>query len=372
MASLIVSRSHTRRRSLAARLALGLACLALFACAPAAPTAERAAPATQSAPSAASTGAPAPSAPSAPTALKLHLPSRSTSYLPWYIAIEQGYFKEQGLDVEIVQATGTVGIQALLAGEMQFSGAASSAVPAIARGAPLKVVYAQSGRANYWLVAKPEIKTLADLKGKRIVVPNLGGSTYQRLADGALRRAGLDPATDVNYVAGGSAGGGSSDVLVGSLVSGLADAMVGNVLQRLVAEEQGFHTIYSFGDEALDLQGGVATTDSLLANQPDLAQRFFVAAVKGTRVMVDDPATSLDVLLKYVELDRDAAARGLEWVRPLTAKDGLIPAAEQPEILAVLRQTYEIDENLEPGQVFAFRPLQQAAQTVDASGWKPK
>ena len=47
-------------------------------------------------------------------------------------------------------------------------------------------------------------------------------------------------------------------------------------------------------------------------------------------------------------------------------------SADQPEILAVLRETYEIAEDLEPRQVFDSRPLQEAAQTVDASGWRPR
>ena len=46
--------------------------------------------------------------------------------------------------------------------------------------------------------------------------------------------------------------------------------------------------------------------------------------------------------------------------------------ADQPEILAVLRETYEIAEDLEPRQVFDFRPLQEVALTVDASGWRPR
>jgi hypothetical protein len=49
-----------------------------------------------------------------------------------------------------------------------------------------------------------------------------------------------------------------------------------------------------------------------------------------------------------------------------------VSPADQPEILAVLRETYEIGEDLEPRQVFDSRPLQEAAQTVDASGWRPR
>ena len=100
------------------------------------------------------------------------------------------------------------------------------------------MIFTQSGRSNYWLVTRPEIRTLADLRGKRFVVPTLGASTYYQLSAAAVRSAGLEPNRDVDFVAGGSAGGGGSDILVGSLVAGLSDAMTGNVLQRLTAEAQ--------------------------------------------------------------------------------------------------------------------------------------
>src|SRR3954447_14217754 len=149
-----------------------LGVLAALACTPAAPSASAPAGAAQPASAGQSTpGAATATAPPQPATLRLHLPSRSTSYLPWYLAIERGYFKEQNLDVEILQAPGATGVQAMVAGEMQFSGAASSAVPAIAQGTPLKAVYVESAKANSWFTTRPEIRTLQDLKGKRVVVP---------------------------------------------------------------------------------------------------------------------------------------------------------------------------------------------------------
>ncbi|HLH21189.1 MAG TPA: ABC transporter substrate-binding protein [Chloroflexota bacterium] len=358
--------SEWRRSLPLAPALLGLA-LAV-ACAPpaspaSAPTGEQAAGAAGPA------AAPAP----APVSLRLHLPSRSTSYLPWYLAIERGYFQEQNLDVEILQAPGATGVKALVAGEMQFSGAASSAVPAIAQGTPLKVIYVQSAKANYWFTTRPEINTLQDLKGKRVVVPNLSqADTYSRLLVTAMERAGMDPANDVTLIGAGSAGGGGSDILVGALVAGVADGMVGNVLQRLTAENQGFHTIYSFGEESPDLQGGILTSEDMLEKRPDVLRRFLVAAVKGTRVMEQDPDTSVDVLLKYVEMDRGDAAKGLSYVRPLMAKDGLITPAEQEAGLATMKESIPDADSLTVAQVFDLAPLQDAIRTVDASGWKAK
>ncbi|HLH25729.1 MAG TPA: ABC transporter substrate-binding protein [Chloroflexota bacterium] len=364
-----MARRQPAPASATAGLGLGLALLLSLACRGLAPSAPQAAPAARGA-----LAAPAPTAaaqpPPEPVKLKFHVPSRSTSYLPWYIATERGYFQEQNLDVELVQIAGTTGYQAMIGGEMDLSGAGSLAIPALVKGSRTTVIFAESGRANYWLVTRPDIETLADLRGKRIVVPTLGASTYYLLAVSAVRSAGLDPDRDVQFVAGGSAGGGGSDILVGSLVAGLSDAMPGNILQRLAAEEQGFHTIYSFAQEHADLQGGVSIAERLRA-QPDVVRRFAVAAVKSMRVMEHDPDTSLDVLLKWVDLDREAAAKGLNLVRPLMAKDGLLSEEEQRAVLAELKPVFEITEDLQPAQVFDFSYLEQAAHGLDASGWQP-
>src|SRR3954452_21650143 len=114
----------------------------------------------------------------------------------------------------------------MIGGELDLSGAGALAIPALVKGNRTTVIFTQSGRSNYWLVTRPEIRTLGDLRGKRIVVPTLGASTDYLLGVPAVRGAGLEPGRDVDFIAGGSAGGGGSDVLVGSLVGGLADAMV--------------------------------------------------------------------------------------------------------------------------------------------------
>ncbi|HLG73733.1 MAG TPA: ABC transporter substrate-binding protein [Chloroflexota bacterium] len=334
-----------------------------------------AAPASSPASSSRAAGSAAPaSASPAPSAVKVnfHLPSRSTSYLPWYIAQEKGFFKEQNLTVDFVQANSTVGIDSLISGETQFTGAASAAMAAVGKGAALKTIFIESARANYWLTAKPGIKSLADLKGKTIVTPNIGnGDTYYRLAAAALKKAGLDPTKDVQFIGAGSAGGGSGDVLVTALVAGRADAMVGNILQRLAAEAQGFTTIHSFADDSADLQGGIATSDKLLSSQPDEVRRFLIAGVKGMRVMAADPATSVAVTLKYVQLKQEDAQKALEIVTPLMTKDGLVTSEQAKEGLDSIRQGVDMPASVTPDTAFTFAPLQEAIKTVDASGWKP-
>ena len=66
------------------------------------------------------------------------------------------------------------------------------------------------------------------------------------------------------------------------------------------------------------------------------------------------------------------AAKGLALIRPLMAKDGLLSAAEQQQVLAALKEVYEVTEELEPAQVFDFSYLEQAARGLDASGWRAR
>src|SRR3954452_6448230 len=99
--------SPAPRRRWAARAAVWLALPLVLACAAPPPAPAPAVPPADAA--AAPLPAPAaPARPADPVRVRYAVPSRSTSYLPWYLAIEQGYFREQGLEVELLQMPGAM------------------------------------------------------------------------------------------------------------------------------------------------------------------------------------------------------------------------------------------------------------------------
>ena len=254
-----------RPRALVALAGLALAALVITACGACGASAPAGgAPAAAYAPGTAPLAARPDQTTNEPTRLKLHVPGRSPAYLPWYIALERGYFGEQNLAVELVELPAAAGLQALGAGQVDLSGAGSQALPTIAKGAPVKIIF----------------------------------------------------------------------------VAGTAD-----------------------------LQGAVAVGESLRARPVALAG-LAIAAVKGARVMAADAATSREVLVKYAGGDSDAAARGLDVMRPLLAKDGILSETEQRQALAALKAAGEVGEDLEPSQVFDFGPLEEAARLVDGSDWR--
>src|SRR5580765_4115559 len=171
------------------------------ACGPhAAPTAERSPAPAPGAAAAASAGAPAPERPLEP--LKVAFAADSAVYAPMFIAIEKGYFADEGLAIEIVKAGGGGATPALLSGDLQYSTSAASALSAMLLGAPLKIIYTNADRTDYELWSTtPEVRALADVVGKTIGVQSRG-DTMEIAVRMALQQEGIDPDA-VSYVSVG-------------------------------------------------------------------------------------------------------------------------------------------------------------------------
>ena len=127
--------------------------------------------------------------------VRLALPAKSMGYLPLFIALHRGFFKDEAIDIEIPMMLPQLAHNALMSGEVDYHGAADSALRLAARGAPLKAIFFGAMRPNYFLMAKPQVKTVADLRGKYIGMVRFG-DTVELATRIALSREGLDPQKD--------------------------------------------------------------------------------------------------------------------------------------------------------------------------------
>src|ERR1700742_451511 len=98
-------------------------------------------------------------------------------YTPLLVAIDKGYFAEEGIAVDLVQAQGGIATPALISGDLDFSGSSSAAISAVLKGAHLKVLTTGEDRSAYELWARPDITSLDDLKGQQVGVISRGDTT---------------------------------------------------------------------------------------------------------------------------------------------------------------------------------------------------
>jgi ABC-type taurine transport system substrate-binding protein len=160
---------------------------------PAAPTTGGTAGATGGGAAASEAGAapPTASAPRERVTLKIATPGVSLSIFALLAADKLGYFDTEALDVTIMQLSGTIGVAALLSGEVHFSTAATSALTAAAKGAPLKMVIALADRPSHVLIGAKGLRSAADIRDGAIAIQEPSGLTYKE-ARAVVQRYKLD------------------------------------------------------------------------------------------------------------------------------------------------------------------------------------
>lgn len=126
-------------------------------------------------------------------------PSISASVLCLMIANKEGYFKEEGINVEFLSIRGEIAIRTTLAGEIDFFTNAGSALAAVARNVPVKILAVFQDKPGWDLIALPNIKSIAQLRGQTVAIMSPEGSLAVVTRE-ILRKNGLDPAKDANLV----------------------------------------------------------------------------------------------------------------------------------------------------------------------------
>ena len=248
--------------------------------------------------------------------VNVHIPSFDISVIPFYIAKEKGYFREEGLEPSLILASPGVGINGLVAGTFHFSASACPASTAIARKLPLKVVLVNTFKPAFWIYARENIKSPLQLKGKKLAVSSLGGLSHT-LAKLALKNAGLDPDREVVMIAAGT-----TDIRLAALKSTAVDAAVLNAPGKFKAKKAGLNEVLFIGEQIDSLSGGVATTSELIQTRPETVQRFVTGAVKGLKYFLSNRPGSVLFMVKTMNVDMEMAKEVYEMSLPMFTEGG--------------------------------------------------
>jgi NitT/TauT family transport system substrate-binding protein len=199
----------------------------------------------------------------------------SASYISMHIANKRGYYAEEGMIVEFILMAGLTSTRALIGNSVEL-GSASNPTAAV-QGAKLKILMVFNDKPPGMLMAQPGIKSVAELRGKR-----LGGSTVGSLEYGWMKellpKFGLQLEKDVTFVPVGS-----TSTRFTALRAGTIDASPLSPPSNFLAQDAGFPVLLRTADHLEDIQASIVATDDRLARQGDLVRRFMRATVKGQR-----------------------------------------------------------------------------------------
>src|SRR5207253_3785941 len=126
------------------------------------------------------------------TRIRIGLAARSTTSMPFFVARERGFFREEGLEAELIVMQAIQTIQATLGKSTQFASATGSAVSSAVRSADIKVILAVTDRSSFDLIVQPNITSVQQLRGKKIGTGGVG-SLAEILARQILIAHGVRP-----------------------------------------------------------------------------------------------------------------------------------------------------------------------------------
>ncbi|MGH7091340.1 MAG: ABC transporter substrate-binding protein [Stellaceae bacterium] len=304
--------------------------------------------------------------------LKVTMPAVATYYAPYFAAIEKGYYAQEGLALKVTFAGGGAATPALLSGTIDVSTSPASALTAIMRGAPLRVVYTMAERCNYQLWStKPDIRTLRDLKGKSVGIISRG-DTYEIAMRLTLLQAGL-PQDWLSYTPLGV----GDTVRGAAMASGSLPAVIlaSNEISRLKGTSalQHGHLIIDMSKTIKWPYTGAAVSEKFIRDQPKTLLKFLRATVKGVRYVKAFRAETLALLIRkqpnalshQFDVDYD------DSVKAMTA-DGTVQDDVIRNDLDVRALTLNIPKDELPpiAKIYDYAPVREA--TEELKGWTPK
>lgn len=240
------------------------------------------------------------------------------STLPLEIAARKGFFRDEGFEVLTITMRTNIAVNALLTRNVDYATPSTSAIKAASAGLPVKLIAVLLGRPDYFLTVKKEIRSVKDLKGKRVAIGSFGAA-----ADLALRAVakqdGLDPDRDLIRL---QMGGAASRYA--SLIAGSVDATILTLPYNLQADKAGFKDLLWFGERMELPLSGLATRDEAIQKNPKQVIGVVRAVFRAMAFGVANREETIQLMMNWLKLDRDVAARSYELGKRSWSDGGVV------------------------------------------------
>ena len=283
--------------------------------------------------------------------VKFALPGNSMGYLPLFVAVHRGFFKDEGIDIELPRLIPAMAQNALMSGDVQYHGLADSGLRLAARGAPIKAIFYGADRPMYYLVAQKEIRSVAELKGKRVGVSQFGG-TSDLSARLALKHFGVEPERDALIIQIGSEG-----TRMAALRAGSVAAIIVPVPAVVVLKREGFNEISFVGDVVEFASNGYSTTDQRIKENPQEVKKVLRALYRGLRFAKENPEGTIGVIQKEWKVDPEVAKESYTAIVKALNDDGVIGEKQLKIHFEIIRRTEKNIGEIPVEKVVDFRLL---------------
>jgi len=269
--------------------------------------------------------------------VRLSISSLDVSFLTGGVGVKRGFFRDEGLDIELIRMNANVSVTALSTGDIDYTMIFASVVRGAMRGMPLKVLASFMDSSTHMLIARPEFKSIRDLKGRTLAVSTYG-ATSDVAARMMMKQGGLDPERDLKIVPLGA-----ERARFGALREGIVDVAVLSPPADAEAIRLGFNVLSRFYEIFKMPFTGLGTNLKKLKEKPDEAKRMLKAMIRTNRFIRENRDGTIQAMMEWMKIDRDSAAATYNSTRRVFSEDGTIPDAGLKLVIDQAREAMKIE-----------------------------
>jgi NitT/TauT family transport system substrate-binding protein len=243
--------------------------------------------------------------------------SRSYAFLPAQVAVARGFFKDENLEPLLIQMRSQVTVPALISGEVNYTLSFGNIIAGAMQGMPFKILAVLTDKPLHSLVARPEIKSINELRGKRVGTQRIGGSDHLA-AEAILQAKGVE-LKDVQFVTLA----GDEPVRVEILKKGLVDAICTVPPGPVRLSREGYNILGGPKDLKIGSPiSAVAATDSRLKSNREETKKVLRAVLRGLRFMHERREDTIQIMSRWLNQSNDVARDSYDSILPSFSPDG--------------------------------------------------
>jgi NitT/TauT family transport system substrate-binding protein len=290
--------------------------------------------------------------------VRIGFPDRAAQFVPLPLGEQRGFFREEGLQAEFIRIAPTVAIAALVSGEIDYYTSIGSGVAATIRGLPVRVVACYLPSAPIALIARPEFKSVRELKGKTIGV-NTYGSPIEVIGRLIVKHFGMDPDNEVKFLATGVI-----ESRFAAMSQGLTAATLGSAPIDFLGKKQGFVILASAHELFSYPASGLTASVKKIKEKPEEVKRVIKAGINANRYIPHNRVGTIQVIADWLKIDQEMATATYDSVSKAFNDDGSIPEDGLRLVIEEAKRTAKINREVPINEVEDLSILREAQREL--------
>jgi ABC-type nitrate/sulfonate/bicarbonate transport system substrate-binding protein len=277
--------------------------------------------------------------------IRIGYPAPTASHMNSVLAQKKGFLKDEGIDAEIIRIPSPGSLAALVNGDIDYFSSISPVVAAAVRGLPVKVVACYMPGPSNTLVARPDVKSVKELKGKTVAVSTPGGGPTV-ITKMILKHFGLDPDKDVKLLPFDR-----DERRLIAMQQGLADAVALSPPFNYLAKKEGFVVLAKAYELFSYPPSGLAASVKKIRERPEEVKRVIRAGIKANHYIRENRDGTIQIMMEWLKINRELAVAAYESVGPAFSEDGNIPEDGLRLFIEEARKATKLDREVSINEV---------------------